>query len=77
MKQADWFEGRSVLDPRKVVYLGSEAGYDRFRFKGKGITPSKVSVIMPAKFNETPNIGNPVVGWNGPTYGFIIEASGI
>jgi len=68
---------RVVLDPSDVIYLGNaENGYEKFRLTQKvgSLSPVKLSVIMPAVFNATPNIGNPMPGWTGPTYGLTIAA---
>lgn len=33
----------------------------------------RLAVIVPATFNAVPNIGNPIYGWNGPTFGWTLQ----
>lgn len=67
---------RRVLNANEVTYLSSDAdGYDRFQFTRMvySVEAVRLSVIVGATYNATPNIGNPVAGWTGPAYGFIVE----
>ncbi|MCX6118368.1 MAG: hypothetical protein NT027_12555 [Proteobacteria bacterium] len=67
----------NVLDPSQFHYRGqTDDGFDKFEIEMEesSLTPKTIAVIMPAKYNSTPNISAPMPGWYGPKYGITVDS---